>query len=82
MAREEFLEELLEESVEALRRPDRKPKAHKHPWLRELAIKLYDETGSSDPKLLLEVAAALCSDCDERTAQNYAKDAREHRPEK
>jgi hypothetical protein len=76
MAREEFFEELLEEAIDTLRSPQRKARVHKFPGIRSLASDLCQQTGHCDPKLLLEVAAALSLDCDERTAQNYAKEAK------
>ena len=82
MAREEFLEELLEEAVRFLQSGQRQPKAHKYPWIRRLAFELQQQTGVADAKMLLEVATALSLDCDERTAQNYAKEARQRASEK
>jgi hypothetical protein len=75
LAREELLEELLEEAIDMLR-SQRKSRVHKFPGIRSLASELCQQTGYCDPRLLLEVAAALSLDCDERTAQNYAKEAK------
>jgi hypothetical protein len=82
LAREQFFEELLKEAIRALRSTQRKPHTHKFFWLRWLAIELMEQTGAADPKLILEVGAALGLTCDERTAQNYAKEAERKKSEK
>jgi hypothetical protein len=81
-AREGFFEELLEEAGRILRAPQRQPRSHKYPWLRYLAQALHKETGASDPRLILEVAAFISPECEERTAQNYSEEARKEGDEK
>jgi hypothetical protein len=71
-AQEEVLEVLLARATERLTAKGPKVQPVKLPWLKDLAKKLYEETGRVDWRLLLDVAAALDCECDEQTARRYA----------
>jgi hypothetical protein len=79
LTKEELLENLLAEAKQSVQARQRQPKSHGYPWLRRLALELFEETriGTARSALLLEVAAVLNLPCDERTAQRYVRDAQE-----
>jgi hypothetical protein len=77
MVKEEVFEKLLAEAKRSLQGRQRQPKSHGYPWIRQLAHQLSEEIGTVDWKLLLDVAAVLNPDCDERTVRRYVEEARQ-----
>jgi hypothetical protein len=75
-AQEEMLEHLLDVATNALSERRTKRDVVKYPALQDLAIDLLTWTGTADPDLLLEVAAARGFDFDERSARRYAATAK------